>query len=132
MSQFDVFREHQTSAPGYEPTTDEIVEIVEKWNVKFGVAVSEVRPDRFTIQFTKLPENLDEFAQELYAFCPNIIEQDFGNYEDILASADALPPDYIAHVRRMSEGIEFTDPNYPFQLLKKSLLETKTVAFMWD
>jgi hypothetical protein len=132
LSQFDELREHQTSAPGYEPTNDEIVATVEKWNAQFGVAVSEVGPDRFTIQFKALPDNLDEFSQELYAFCPNIIEQDFGNYEDILDSADAWPPDYIAHVRRMSEGIDFTDPDYPYELLKKSLRETQRVAFMWD
>lgn len=132
LSQFDVLREQQTCAPGYEPTNDEIVATVEKWHSQFGVVVSEVGPDRFAIQFKTLPDNLDEFAQELYAFCPNIIEQDFGNYEDILESPDGLPPDYIARVRRMAEGIDFEDPDYPFELLKKSLRETQQVAFMWD
>lgn len=132
MSQFDVLREHQTCAPGYEPTNDEIVATVEQWDSQFGVIVSEVGPDRFAIQFKALPDNLDEFAQELYAFCPNIIEQDFGNYEDILESPDGLSPDYLAHVRRMAEGIDFEDPDYPFELLKKSLRETQQVAFMWD
>lgn len=132
MSQFDFLREQQTCAPGYEPTNDQIVAKVEEWNSQLGVVVSEVGPDRFTIQFKTLPQNLDEFAKELYAFCPNIIEQDFGNYEDILESADDLPPEYIAHVRRMSEGIDFDDPDYPFELLKKSMRETQQVAFMWD
>lgn len=132
LSQFDVLREHQTCAPGDEPTNDEIVATVEQWDSQFGVVVSEVGPDRFAIQFKTLPDNLDEFAQELYAFCPNIIEQDFGNYEDILECPDGLPPDYIAHVRRMAEGIDFEDPDYPFELLKKSLRQTQQVAFMWD
>ncbi len=132
MSQFDDLREHQTAAPSDGPTHDEIVAVVEKWNSEFGVVVSDVGRDRFSIRFNTLPADLDAFAQELYAFCPNIIEQDFGNYEDILESADALPPDYIAHVRRMSEGIDFEDPEYPFELLKKSLHETQQVAFMWD
>lgn len=127
-----MLREQQTCAPGYEPTNDQIVATVEKWHSQLGAVVSEVGPDRFVVRFKTLPADLDEFAQDLYAFCPNIIEQDFGNYEDILESADVLPPDYVAHVRRMAEGIDFDDPDYPIELLKKSLRETQQVAFMWD
>ena len=132
LSQFDIFREHETSAPGYEPTTDEIIAAVENWDSEFGVVVSEVGSDRFTMQFQKLPADLDDLANALYVFCPNIIEQDFGCYPDILESADALPPEYIAFVREMSEGIDFTDEDFPFQLLKRSLLRSRQVTFMWD
>ena len=131
-SPFQILRDQKTSAPGYEPTNDDVIAIVEKWHIQLGVTISEVGPDRFVIEFKSLPENLDEFAREIYAFCPNVIEQDFGNYEDILDSASLFPPEYIAHVQRLSEGVDFDDLNYPFELLKRSLQETQQVAFLWD
>lgn len=132
VSQWDELRKHNTCAPEYELSNDDIVAMVEKWNDEFGVAISEVGPDRFYMRFSTLPENLEHLVQQLCEFCPNIIIQDFANYPDILEAAEVLPADYVEYVRRMSEGIDFDDPDYPFQLLKKSLLKTQQVAFMWD
>jgi hypothetical protein len=132
LSPFDLLRQHQTCAPEYELSNDDIVAMVEKWNEQFGVAISEVGPDRFYLRFSTLPDNLDSLVQELCEFCPNIIVQDFANYPDILEAAEVLPADYVEYVRRMSEGIDFDDPQYPFELLRKSLRKTQQVAFMWD
>jgi Domain of unknown function (DUF4253) len=132
LSKFEILREHGTSAPSYEMDTDDIIATLSKWDTECGITVSEVGADRFMIQLQILPTDLDGFANELYAFCPNIVEQDFGCYPDILESADALPPEYVAHVRALSDGIDFDDEDFAFQLLKKSLIQSKTVSFMWD
>ncbi|WP_442510512.1 DUF4253 domain-containing protein [Novipirellula sp. SH528] len=132
MDKYETLKACETSAPNQGMSTDDIITTLSKWDAEYGVTIKDVDSDRFVATFGKLPDDLNSFANDLYAFCPNILDQDFSQYPEILESADVLPADYIEQVRSFSEGIDFNDKDYDIQLLKRSLTKFRSVSFMWD
>lgn len=55
-------------------STDEIVEVLARWDKTYGVAVSDASGDSLAISFSSLPENFEEFFQEVLDLCPDASE----------------------------------------------------------
>ena len=72
-----------TNAVNYEIYTAEIVEKIKKWDLLYELEIYGVGVDFVHGKFNKLPEDLNLLAQEMYAFCPDIVDQGTGSVEEL-------------------------------------------------
>ena len=85
---FDVIKLMNTNGLNYDVTNEQVVEQMKVWDnlVKFKLVVAD--EDRIEAKMTSLPADLDSFVNEIYNFCPDVIEQ---GYRDI----DEMKADYL-------------------------------------
>lgn len=131
-SKFALLRKLETAAPNYELTTDDIIGKLTEWDEKYGVEISEVKQDSVTVTFSRLSKNLAALAADIYDFCPDTIDQGFDNLPDMLAAEDMFEPELLEQMRALAEGIDFKQPDYGMELLKKSLKLDRSVGLWWD
>ncbi len=52
-----------------------VIARLKKWDAEFGLVLSGVGFDWMEAQFQRQPANMLEFAKEVYAFCPDVVDQ---------------------------------------------------------
>jgi len=84
------------------------------------------------VSFTNLPEDVSALAREIYALCPDVVDQGHGCMDDMLSMAEEsgqeLPPDLAALV----DGIDFGDEDFGLLILQHDLKAKRQVARWWD
>lgn len=85
-NQFDILRLVGTAAPNHGLTNADIISRLEKWNPRYGVNVLGAGEDYVSLLLRAKPSNPDAFADELYAFCPDIVDQGFGDLDSLKAA----------------------------------------------
>lgn len=127
----DLYRLH-TAAPNYDLDTGAIVARLAQWDSAYGIHLVETGHDRLTVQFNKLPDDLDAFASELEEFCPDLIHQHFGAMDEMLEHYEEMgkqPPDDI---RQFVDGIDFESDDFGRKLLTRWLKQHQSVGLWWD
>lgn len=128
----------ETAAPNYDLTTSDIIAKLTDWDQKYGIVISDVEHDSFNVEFSRLPKNVAVLAADVYDFCPDTIDQGFDAFPDMLSEGDPLglkemfTPEQWEFKQELAEGIDFDQPDYGMQLLKKQLLLGKNVGLWWD
>ncbi len=119
-----------TAAPNYDLTTEDIVAQLQAWDDTYGIAIDDVEDDAVTVIFQTLPADPTALAAEIYQFCPDIIDQHFGCFDDLLGTTDAskLPTE----IQALIADVDFDHPDFGLRLLEKSLTLTRTVPLWWD
>jgi hypothetical protein len=131
MDKYDQLRDLGTNGVNYDIDTQEIIRRLKEWDEKFGVTLSEIGADRVTVSFTDLPDDLGELANEIYEFCPDVVDQGFGCFSDFVEAAEtqAEPdPGFL----ELTAGVDFEDENYGLEILRRCLKRDKTVWLWWD
>jgi ankyrin repeat protein len=113
--------------------TDAIVDRLMQWDDRFGIDVVDVRSDgRFTVQFHRLESDFDAFAREIYAFCPDIVDQGFAEMAEAAerfgASGRGVPDD----MKRLIEGFDPDDEAFGLKVLGRWLRTHRAVGLWWD
>lgn len=57
-------------------STDDIVEVLARWNDRYGITVSNATSDSVTLEFSSLPEKLVEISREMVELCPEVEEDE--------------------------------------------------------
>lgn len=117
---------NQTAAPNYDLMTADILEKLEQWDQTYGISMSDVEDDCFTVTFHSLPPDLSQLADEIYDFCPDVVDQHFGCMDDI--DQKNLPAD----LRAICSDVDFSDPNFGVLLLQKFLKLHQAIGLWWD
>jgi hypothetical protein len=94
--------------------------------------VSDIEPDGLMVHFRTLPEDLDAFAREVYEFCPDVIDQGFGCYAEMLEAMEESGEEGPESVRSLAEGLDPEDEEFGLELLKRSLGRDKVLHLWWD
>lgn len=132
MDKFDTLREVGTDGANYDLNTEAMIAHLKVWDTQYGITVSDVKSDAVVVRFDRLPDDTLPLAGDIYAFCPDTIDQGFGVYkdmaEDYKAEGDALPEEMAELVK----GVDFEDENFGLVLLSRSLSLHKVVALWWD
>ncbi|RZJ53396.1 MAG: DUF4253 domain-containing protein [Flavobacterium sp.] len=79
----DILKYRKSNGINYGLENDDIIKKMEEWQTKYGISVIGCELDYVHIDFDKLPENMDEFAKEVYKFCPDSVDQGVGNIESL-------------------------------------------------
>lgn len=132
MDKFELVRKAGTSAKSFELTTNQIVEILNHWDELFGIDIAEATEDSVVVRFNGLPDDLDELIAEIYEFAPDIVDQGFECFPDALANPKFLDEETMTDIRELSEGIDFSDENYAFEILRKAIQRDQSIALWWE
>lgn len=76
--QFDILRIARTDAVNYDMGTESLIRRFEAWHEAVGIDIVEASTDTVDVKLAKLPSDLGAFAKEVYAFCPDTVDQGFG------------------------------------------------------
>lgn len=129
---FQLIRDAHTSAGNYDMSTDDIIQRLAQWQSLCAFTVTEAKGDRLTIKFTTLPANMDAFAQELYDFCPDLVDQGTGCVAELVEMAEEVGQELEPALTELLEGIDFSDENYGVEILKRQVVRNKELDFWWD
>ena len=101
-----------TDGANYDVFTDDIVDRLESWRGLCAFRVVGAARDWVAIQFDTLPERICAFAEEVYLFCPDTVDQGAGlareqDEPERFSRARALCPEISDRVRK-DEGAAMT------------------------
>lgn len=81
--QFDILRAAATDGTNYDLQTPDIVKELQAWDREFGIDIRRAESDTVQLRLKKLPKDVKAFAQRVYKFCPDIVEQGVGSVEEL-------------------------------------------------
>jgi hypothetical protein len=125
-------REANTNAPNFDLNNSEILEHLTKWQSLCSFNVISAKGDRAEIEFITLPQDMDAFAQDLYSFCPDLVDQGTGCVHEMVEMLEETGEELTDNIREMIEGIDFTDEKYGVEILKREIQKRKKVILWWD
>jgi len=79
--QFDILRTVGTASPDYDLYNKAIIATLYKWSLKYPFIITGAGQDWVQAEFIKQPADMEAFAKEVYAFCPDIVDQGSGDIE---------------------------------------------------
>ena len=129
---FAAIREEQTSAPNFDLDTEAILAELRRWKTLCAFRVVEAGGDRASIEFDTLPADMDAFVKDLYAFCPDLVDQGTGCVAEMIEMAAETGEDIPANVQELIKGVDLDDENYGLEILKRELQRDKKVMLWWD
>ncbi|NHN31548.1 DUF4253 domain-containing protein [Paenibacillus agricola] len=78
-TQFDIVRLARTDACNYDMDNKAIVAKLEQIHMRYGISIKAASSDTVGFAMDVLPKDLQGFCQELYGFCPDIVDQGSGS-----------------------------------------------------
>lgn len=130
--EFAAIREQRTSAPNFDLNTEAILTELRRWKTLCSFRVTGADGDRASIEFHTLPADMDAFVKDLYAFCPDLVDQGTGCVAEMLEMAAETGEDIPANMQELIKGVNLDDENYGLEILKRELQRDKKVMLWWD
>ncbi len=128
----DLVREMRTSAPNYDLSNDDILSQLRRWDQQYGIEILDVGGDLVRVLFLSLPDPVEPLAEEINRFCPDVVDQGFGcfqeMYGEMLDRRDELPHE----VAQLIEGVDLDQEDYGLVILANALRRDRTVSLWWD
>jgi hypothetical protein len=81
--QFDILRFQKTDGINYGIENKDVISKLEDWNRKYGIEIIGADYDWTEFILKKLPDNVSEFSQEVYKFCPDVVDQGVGEISEL-------------------------------------------------
>ncbi|MCZ8519212.1 MULTISPECIES: DUF4253 domain-containing protein [Paenibacillus] len=78
---FAIVEHAGTDAGNYDMTTEEIIRKLKSFHARYGIRILEASNDTVGFDLLHIPDDLPAFCQELYEFCPDIVDQGVGSLE---------------------------------------------------
>lgn len=82
---FDVLRFEGTSGINYDITLEDIIDKLSIWDKKYGLKLVGSGIDFLEADYNHVPNDIDAYSKELYAFCPDIVDQGVGSLDALQA-----------------------------------------------
>ena len=81
--ELDILRYRRTDGINYGLDSEDVLKKVSEWDALFTVSVIGCERDWLHLEFEKLPNDLTAFANEVYEFCPDSVDQGVGSIEEL-------------------------------------------------
>jgi hypothetical protein len=75
QSQFDILRIARSDAVNYGLETEDLVTRLQQYDRDVGISLLQAETDTIVFDLLREPADWAAFARELYAFCPDIVDQ---------------------------------------------------------
>lgn len=72
---YDILRIMETNGANYDIETDDIIAKLEEWKQRSSFRIAGAAMDWVMVDFDTMPADTDAFAEEIYAFCPDSVDQ---------------------------------------------------------
>jgi hypothetical protein len=73
--QFDALRTMSTNGVNYGLEPSDVLARLREWHDRYGLAIKGAGGDFVEATFVTHPRDMRRFAEEVYAFCPDVVEQ---------------------------------------------------------
>ncbi|MBX9571398.1 MAG: DUF4253 domain-containing protein [Candidatus Obscuribacterales bacterium] len=83
VSQFDIIRLANTSAPNYDLQTEDLIRPLIQFDTEYGIDVIHAEADSLSFELAHPPSDTKRFAKELFQYCEDLSQGDLN--EDELA-----------------------------------------------
>jgi hypothetical protein len=86
IDQFDILKIQQTNGDNYDIGNDEVIAKLKAWHQRYPFTIIGADFDWVEANFKVIPENkeLKAFAEEIYKFCPDIVDQGSGSIDCLI------------------------------------------------
>ncbi len=81
--QYDILRTMHTNGDDYDISNDDVIEQLKEWEKTSLFDIIGADNDWVEIEFRTLPKDLKSFAEEVYDFCPDAVDQGPGNLAEL-------------------------------------------------
>jgi hypothetical protein len=82
-SPFDILRAAQSDAVNYDMDTEDLIRKLEEYHARYGIDIFHAETDTIEFRFETMPNDLAAFCDDLYEFCPDVVDQGVGTVEDL-------------------------------------------------
>lgn len=84
--EFDILRIKQTNGWNYDLGPDDIISKIVEWSSRYPLTILGADFDWVEILFDDVPVDITEFANEVYEFCPDVVDQGTETLEALIES----------------------------------------------
>lgn len=86
IDQFDILKIRQTNGDNYDISNEEVVAKLREWHQRYPLTIIGADFDWVEANFKVFPQNkeLKAFAEEVYKFCPDIVDQGSGSIDGLI------------------------------------------------
>ena len=84
----DILRLSESNAINFGMETEDLIEKLEEYDNEFGISILQAETDTVVVAFETLPDEFIELAEDIYEFCPDIVDQGSGDINDIIDSLE--------------------------------------------
>lgn len=77
--EMDIIKWRQTNGVNHGHENKDVLAKLKEWKEKYDFIVLQVGMDMVWLEFRKMPADMDAFVQEVYKFCPDIVDQGAGD-----------------------------------------------------
>lgn len=81
--EYDILRYIKTNGINHGIETRDIIARLKKWNKDHDFVILGASMDWLEIEFITTPTNLDTYTEEVYAFCPDVVDQGTGDLKTL-------------------------------------------------
>jgi hypothetical protein len=72
-----------TNSVNYDVDTDTLIKKLQDWDTELGIDIMGLDGDWVDIKFKKLPHDIEKFANDIYKFCPDSVDQGVGDIDEL-------------------------------------------------
>lgn len=94
-TQFDILRIAKTDAVNFDLDTEQLISRLQKWDREFGIDLWHAETDTIELDLKGQPPDIDAFAEDVYAFCPDSVDQGMGSLDALAESIEVTRSVYL-------------------------------------
>lgn len=83
--QFDILRLARSNAVNYDMMTEDLIRKLTAYDSAVGLEIFQANTDTVVARLKTLPPDLARFANDVYEFCPDVVDQGTGSVEALQA-----------------------------------------------
>lgn len=87
-SQFDILRVARSDAVNFDMDTEQLIQKLQQYDQQVGIDIFHAETDTIEAMLLRTPENMQAFTEDVYEFCPDIVDQGVGSVEELAKSLE--------------------------------------------
>jgi hypothetical protein len=131
MDKYQDLRVYQTHGINCDLETEDIIEQLNIWDERYGIEILNVESDRVKVLFKDIPDDVTLLVTEIYEFCPDITDQHFGYFKEILEAGQEGKMDLSDSFYELIDGVDLDAEEHGLELLKRYLKKNKVINLWW-
>ena len=80
----DILEIAQTDAVNYDLDNKAVKAKLAQWHKVYGIEIWQAETDTIQLRFLKMPSDMKAFAEEVYKFCPDVVDQGVGTKDALI------------------------------------------------
>lgn len=95
QDELDIIKWRQTNGINYDFENKDIVEKLQTWKKQNDFVILGASMDWLQLQFKSMPKDINSFAEDVYGFCPDAIDQGAGDMPTLIKEIERMQGVYL-------------------------------------